>query len=42
MQEILPTMHENQYGKQLLQLFGADKLILFKEEYLKSYYKLLE
>jgi ABC-type phosphate/phosphonate transport system substrate-binding protein len=42
MKDILPTMHENQYGKQLLQLFGADKLILFKEDYLKSYYKLLE
>ena len=42
MKDILPILHENQYGKQLLQLFGADKLILFKEEYLNSYYKLLE
>ncbi len=42
MKDILPVLHENQYGKQLLQLFGADKLILFKEEYLDSYKKLLE
>ncbi|MFZ1815651.1 MAG: PhnD/SsuA/transferrin family substrate-binding protein [Rhizobiaceae bacterium] len=42
MKDILPTMHENQYGKQLLQLFGADKLILFREDYLKSYYKIIE
>jgi ABC-type phosphate/phosphonate transport system substrate-binding protein len=42
MKDILLVMHENQYGKQLIQLFGADKLIQFKEEYLTSYYKLLE
>ncbi len=38
--EVLPILHENEYGKQFLNLFGTEKLILFKEEYLKGYYNL--
>ena len=40
--EVLPTIHENEYGKQFINLFGAEKLILFKEEYLKGYYNLIK
>lgn len=38
--DVLPTIHENEYGRQFINLFGAEKLILFKEEYLKGYYNL--
>jgi ABC-type phosphate/phosphonate transport system substrate-binding protein len=42
LKEVLPTLHENEYGKQFLDLFKAEKLILFKEEYLKGYYNLIK
>ncbi len=38
--DVLPTIHENEYGRQFINLFGAEKLVLFKEEYLKGYYNL--
>jgi len=40
LKDVLPTLQDNQYGKQFLDLFRAEKLILFKEEYLKGYYNL--
>ena len=40
--EVLPTLNENEYGKQFLNLFGAEKLVLFKEEYLKGYNSLMK
>ncbi len=40
LKDVLPTLQENQYGKQFLDLFRAEKLILFKEEYLRGYYNL--
>jgi phosphonate transport system substrate-binding protein len=40
LKEVLLSLHENDYGKQLLSLFGTDKLILFKEEYLNGYFNL--
>ena len=40
--EVIPTLHENEYGRQFLNLFGAEKLILFKDEYLKGYYNLIK
>lgn len=40
--EVLPTIHESEYGRQFINLFGAEKLILFKEEYLKGYYNLIK
>ena len=40
LKDVLPTLQENQYGQQFLDLFRAEKLILFKEEYLKGYYNL--
>ena len=42
LKEILISLHKNEYGKQLLHMFNTEKLILFKEEYLKGYYNLLE
>lgn len=38
--EIILTLHENEYGKQLLSLFNADGLTRYKEEYLQNYIKL--
>ena len=38
--EIILTLDEDAYGRQLLQLFSADKLVPFKEEYLQNYLKL--
>ena len=40
LKDVLPTLQDNQYGKQFLDLFRAEKLILFKEEYLRGYYNL--
>lgn len=40
LKDVLLTLQNNQYGKQFLDLFRAEKLILFKEEYLKGYYNL--
>jgi ABC-type phosphate/phosphonate transport system substrate-binding protein len=42
LEESLLTLQENEYGKQMLDLFRAEKLILFKEEYLKSYFNLIK
>ena len=42
LKEILLSLHENEYGKQLLHMFNTDKLILFKEEYLKGYNNLIK
>jgi|WetSurMetagenome_2_1015567.scaffolds.fasta_scaffold122348_2 ABC-type phosphate/phosphonate transport system substrate-binding protein len=41
LKEIIPTLHTTEYGKQLLKLFNADKLVLFKDEYLQNYLKLI-
>lgn len=38
--EIVTNLHTDSYGKQLLDLFIADKLVPFKEEYLKDYLEL--
>jgi phosphonate transport system substrate-binding protein len=40
LKEVLPSLHENEYGRQLLDMFNAEKLILFKEEYLNGYFNL--
>ena len=42
LKEIFPTLQENEYGKQLLYLFSADKLVPYKNEYLQNYLKLLK
>lgn len=42
LKEILPTLHNTQYGKQFLDLFRASKLVLFKEEYLNGYFNLIK
>lgn len=42
LQEILPSLHENEYGKQFLNLFGADKLIRFEESFLNEYNKVIK
>ena len=42
LKDIILTLHENEYGKQLLNLFNAQKLVPFKEEYLKAYYNLFK
>jgi ABC-type phosphate/phosphonate transport system substrate-binding protein len=38
--EIILSLHENEYGKQLLSLFSADQIAKYKEEYLQNYIKL--
>lgn len=38
--EIILTLDKDEYGRQLLQLFSADKLVPFKDEYLQNYLKL--
>jgi len=40
LKDIMFTLHENEYGKQLLHLFNADKLVPYKDEYLQNYLKL--
>lgn len=40
MSEILISLHEDNYGKQLLDLFMVDKMIPFKDEYWQDYLKL--
>jgi ABC-type phosphate/phosphonate transport system substrate-binding protein len=40
LKDIIPTLHEKEYGKQLLHLFSAEKLVPYKEEYLQNYLKL--
>ena len=37
LKDIIFTLHENEYGKQLLHLFNADKLVPYKDEYLQNY-----
>jgi ABC-type phosphate/phosphonate transport system substrate-binding protein len=41
LKDIIPTLHTSEYGSQLLSLFNADKLVPYKEEYLKNYMNLL-
>lgn len=41
LKDIIPTLHTSEYGSQLLNLFNADKLVPYKEEYLKNYLNLL-
>ena len=38
--DVLFKLHKNNYGKQILDLFATEKLIPFKEEYLKEYLRL--
>ena len=38
--EILSTLHEDSYGKQLLDLFMVDKMLPFKDEYWQNYLNL--
>ncbi len=38
--DVLFKLHSNNYGKQLLDLFATEKIIPFKEEYLKEYLRL--
>jgi ABC-type phosphate/phosphonate transport system substrate-binding protein len=38
--DIIFTLDEDEYGRQLLHLFSAEKLVPFKEEYLQNYLKL--
>lgn len=40
--EIILELHENEYGRQLLQLFSVDKLVPFKAEYLDNYIKMIK
>lgn len=40
LKEIMLTLHKNEYGRQLLQLFSADKLVPYKDEYLQNYLRL--
>ncbi len=40
LKDALLVLHENQYGKQFLDLFRAEKLVPFKEEYLEGYFNL--
>lgn len=42
LKDIIPTLHTNEYGRQLLKLFYADKLVLYKDEYLNGYLNLLK
>ena len=42
MTEILSTLNTDVYGKQLLNLFSTDRLVPFKEEYLKEYISIFE
>ena len=42
LKDIIPTLHTNEYGRQILKLFNADKLVLYKEEYLDGYLNLLK
>ena len=42
MTDILLNLHTDVYGKQLLNLFSTDKLVPYKEEYLKEYINLFE
>ncbi|MDP2363382.1 MAG: PhnD/SsuA/transferrin family substrate-binding protein [Ignavibacteria bacterium] len=42
LKEILPTLHENEYGKQFLNLYKTEKLLPFKEEYLNGYFNLVK
>lgn len=40
LKDVLPNLQDNLYGKQFLDMFRAEKLVLFKEEFLKGYYNL--
>jgi ABC-type phosphate/phosphonate transport system substrate-binding protein len=40
LKEIMLSLHENEYGRQLLHLFNADKLVPYKDEYLQNYLRL--
>ena len=40
LKETLLKLQESQYGRQFLDLFRAEKLVLFKEEYLNEYFNL--
>ena len=42
LKEIIPGLYQNEFGKQLLNLFNAENLAPFKEEYLKAYNNLLK
>lgn len=42
LKESIPALNEGEYGKQFLKLFKTDKVVLFKEEYLKGYYNLIK
>lgn len=42
LKDIIPNLHDDVYGSQLLKLFNADKLVPYKEEYLQNYFNLLK
>lgn len=42
LKDILFKLHDEEYGRQLLHLFNADKLVPFKEEYLQNYLELFK
>ncbi|HMN24108.1 MAG TPA: PhnD/SsuA/transferrin family substrate-binding protein [Ignavibacteriaceae bacterium] len=42
LKEMIPTLHQDEYGSQLLKLFNADKLVPFKEQYLTNYLDLMK
>jgi ABC-type phosphate/phosphonate transport system substrate-binding protein len=39
LKDIVPKLHTNEYGKQLINLFNADQLVPYEEEYLQNYLK---